>query len=579
MSKIKQIIKSRSNGSSVNAALKLDSGLLLFNLKLKDLLDKYPQINSLRLEHFADIHNYIENILTNRADWTKSNKINIAEQEKIVCFFNYTTSCANFDINKNTPRLNTNLSQEQEQCLNDHVDFLNSLNTLCQTLTYNELLTLCPMQEGQRPLELTRDVLGNIKKCSLSLSFNKDELEFNKDNKITAARSKVLNFLSLCANLSKVDKLLSYDKKSLPLSPASSYCEPQAGKILKHSLPYNGSYDWSYGTNRSDIKKDFDNNSYNKFFQESFSPLTTPLLDPKNTQTINNILCQCRQVDFLLRPLNNFKISYEVKLFGGAIRDILLDQAQSISDLDIMVDLKTDLFMVKYEDLLKVFSTQELKDTNWDKISTSEKKATLIRLCLNKAKIDYTEPDQSDEQVRQNSYSGLVRIYDGLFKLPAKKSSEYPIDILVCDTKEFFNYIDIDLCKCYLMLTSFKYALTTDPPRLAYHTPWPIIDSLPQRLYCPLSCLSDIYYKCITINCTKLNTKDGHTPLNTKDRLERILKKYPSYHLNPFDSERNFNTSSIAKSVVAMCDLLSLDKDTITPKEKTGSFKDTRFKI
>lgn len=287
----------------------------------------------------------------------------------------------------------------------------------------------------------------------------------------------------------------------------------------------------------------------------------------------------------MLLPLKELGVSYTVDLTGGCVRDFVLNKAEHIKDLDVMVSM-TFPYTITKDMLFKAgFTKDELNVVNWnDNENNSLKKENLILLCVNRHNInkevfsiknrfktalkfqsDYgtTQTGRTKEVTRQDRLISVIKIDKG--------ENNYPLDILLTDFSkpEFLRDFDFNICKASICIKNDHMGLD-----LPDH-----YSELISRFNALIDFWFDVYYKKITYDTLDrgeyhINTSFGK-PENLatkKSHFRRIKEKYPDYDLL-ISHDKNLTLSNDnAKNLKVMIEKVTLD-ELLTKKEEQKSKK------
>lgn len=299
-------------------------------------------------------------------------------------------------------------------------------------------------------------------------------------------------------------------------------------------------------------------------------------LTPSKRIILEKIYSDALHVAQILSPLKELDFLYSLDLTGGAVRDFVLNQENSIKDLDFMVQIlpysrQNVAAAIPYIPLIEKLGI-DLTSNYY--LSSEDKQAIdvlLLSYCLEK-NFDNSEVLENKtrtytifksygdnnnnvtiETNRQERLSCVVKLDN--------TNTNYPIDLLVTDFSkpEFIEAFDFDICKASFAFINPYY--TKEFPKDVSH--------LVSRFVAPPSFFADVYNKKMSINADDMS--ENQISRSICSHLPRILSKYPDYSLNLIGTapiQRKQVETILFKDMLSK----SLDKqDLDNPKKKEAS--------
>lgn len=260
-------------------------------------------------------------------------------------------------------------------------------------------------------------------------------------------------------------------------------------------------------------------------------------LTPSKRIILEKIYSDAWHVAEILLPMKQLGFLYSLDLTGGAVRDFVLNQENSIKDLDFMVQIlpysrKNVADAISHIPLL---AKLDIDLTSNYYLSSEDKQSIdvlLLSYCLEK-NFDNSEVLENKtrnytifksygdnannvtiETNRQERLSCVVKLDN--------TNTNYPIDLLVTDFSkpEFIEAFDFDICKASFAFINPYYAKNF--PKDVSH--------LVSRFVAPPSFFADFHNKKISINADDMS--ENQISRSICSHLPRILSKYPDFSLN-----------------------------------------------
>jgi len=281
------------------------------------------------------------------------------------------------------------------------------------------------------------------------------------------------------------------------------------------------------------------------FDKEPLKHLASQLLSHENFYSqdkkliLEKIYADCVALNDCLKPLKSIGINYSIDLFGGAIRDYLLDQQNNIKDLDILLrfapngawnsdryysEQVQDASFVK--DLLKTqFSLAELEAVDFqdnDKLYLKHNK--LAQICIGrKTTIEQANFFEYSDRIIGKSLYGenILKHLSGIIRIP-KDTFNYELDLLITDRSadHFIRSIDFNICNLRMAVINTS--------AVGYDIVLPL-DYFSKSFHGSFQFFQDVMDKTITFNVPNKTYEQIQHSLG--DHKERLIKKYPDYTL------------------------------------------------
>ena len=266
-----------------------------------------------------------------------------------------------------------------------------------------------------------------------------------------------------------------------------------------------------------------------------------------NAAVLEDIYQDMKKVYEKVKILRKLNINISIDLTGGAARDFVLDRADIITDLDIMISFnneqdvdhvkeekfKSKFLQTKQEDLIKAgFKLQDLKRVHWidGEQDSNVMQMKLTQLCFSSDEIETVFINTEEKRLefqKMLTFGGnpYTKVYKerlcGVMKLNLGKFN-YKVDLLLTDMNKptFMDNFDINLCKASFCFVNDKFGKSF--PEKSTH--------LISRFSAAVEFFADVLNKKMTIN---LNDRSNNMlDLTIEKHLPKLTIKYPEYDIN-----------------------------------------------
>lgn len=281
-----------------------------------------------------------------------------------------------------------------------------------------------------------------------------------------------------------------------------------------------------------------------------------------------------------LEILEKVGIDFTLTLVGGALRDLLTDNHESIKDLDIVLSINNvEQYSINQEgDLVNnIEDNTELKEyidsckekyKDWEFWNIDKKIAALIESILSK-KITIKQTYIPLELPKEMKDNGIFRSnYHNLFLRGVIKlednTLQYPADILICNAtaEEYVNTFDFNICKIMLTISADQYK------EMCLNFNWDMLETIKNQIIPSNDFWIDLAYKRLTLNPIGFDMNALERAI--VDHLPRIQKKYPHHTLKLIQ----YNNSELLNEEVKL--YLSKMDEFITLGEKLPTKEDSK---
>lgn len=302
-----------------------------------------------------------------------------------------------------------------------------------------------------------------------------------------------------------------------------------------------------YKKNKTPILKE----EYDLLFKEYLCPKN--FLKNNKRTILKNIYEDSKSIYDSLKILPEIGIPFYLDLVGGSVRDFILDNEEKIKDLDFMLNIDLNLYLIAWqqdkEDFWKNKKNELLHKINEIKITEQKDFSFIVRILdeyKNKNHFNSNELFNSNNyyQLKHQLESEILnfcftnQIKQDFFKTKNFQNQEeyssdrvkwviklikknYEIDLLITNfkKKEFLSSFDFNLCKASFSIISFYYNYFPENEN----------DFL-ERTNLDVDFFADVKNKKLTINVDFLSIKDIKSSI--LDHYSRLLQKYVDYKIN-----------------------------------------------
>lgn len=229
------------------------------------------------------------------------------------------------------------------------------------------------------------------------------------------------------------------------------------------------------------------------------------IFNNKNLEVNKKIFEDISKINKILQQVKKeLDIDIELYLQGGAFREIILDKAQDIKDLDIII---------KYN-ISNIFKKE---DYNIDKINN-----VILKYINNNNLTNNPIFFNENERILHTDYYGhnILKILNGIIKI-SDESFNYNIDLLITEKtiEDYFKSIDFGICAVAFL---FNENAQNEKKMI-------------KDIFVSKDFFHDIKYKYITYNCNYCYNSE-QTIYSFENHLPRIFKKYNDYTLKYNDN-------------------------------------------
>lgn len=294
-----------------------------------------------------------------------------------------------------------------------------------------------------------------------------------------------------------------------------------------------------YKKNKTPILKE----EYDLLFKEYLCPKN--FLKNNKRTILKNIYEDSKSIYDSLKILPEIGIPFYLDLVGGSVRDFILDNEEKIKDLDFMLNIDLNLYLIAWqqdkEEFWKNKKNELLHKINEIKITEQKDFSFIVRI-LDEYKDNFNSNNyykiQHQLEVAILNFCFKNQIKQDFFKTKDFKNQEeystdrlkgviklikknYEIDLLITKftKKEFLSSFDFNLCKASFSIISFYYN----------YFPQNENDFL-ERTNLDVDFFADIKNKKLTINVDFLSIKDIENSIF--NHYPRLQKKYIDYKIN-----------------------------------------------
>lgn len=244
--------------------------------------------------------------------------------------------------------------------------------------------------------------------------------------------------------------------------------------------------------------------------------------------SIQKIIDQTHFVISQLIPLYQIGIRFDIAIAGGAIRDLLYGNHNSIKDIDLIVQIddKSITDSLKNTPLLTLEAIigKDLHEfTNWNNDSLMQKVHGIFRLCLNKQyNIERAITlEDIESKGKASEYDPILnKKLEGLITI-SRDDHQYPMDIILTTSNvdEYLDSFSFDICKAYIQFfekNSSRFVTNCF--------------NFLERIHVTSGFINDGMKKEITFDLSKQKSVEM-IERTVKNHLPRVVKKYPNNKL------------------------------------------------